>query len=326
MSEYRAVERSRDEEYPLNHPAPRRARRSAVALALCAALIGAPATALGQVEAAEAAYRQARKSYKEGDYDAAIRFLQEAWRADQEPIFRYQMARSYEAAGRQKEAMQAAMDFISLLAEKGATTEIYRSPLRESWRLIERIRVETQAGPLNLTLPLARVCPTPVVTYRGEQLETRREGLYWQVTVPPITGAGGDMSVRCSGLEPERGPASFTELAYPYFFGAGGAAALAGGYFALRYVIADGELASIEPPADAVELGPTARKTTRTRQARDTYAESALIWGGVGVGLLVAGTVMWVISEGEAVGASSTVTPAATPDGAGAGFMWQGRF
>jgi len=272
---------------------------------------------------AEAAYRQARTAFKAGDFDAAVRFLEEAWSAKQEPIFRYHMARSYEAAGKNTEAMQAALTFISLMAEVGATDSVYLDPLTESWAIVSRTREATQASALEIDLPEARICPQPVVTAGGVKLEPVLDGLAWRVTVPPAHQAKGDLSIRCEGLEAPASAPGFADSVAPYVFGAGLGALAAGGYFGARYIIADGELSDIDVVTDEAALGSTAREITRTRQQRDDFDESALIVGGVGAGLLLTATVLW-LAGGDDGPTDDGIVPAVTPDGAA--LWWQGRF
>ncbi|MCA9542050.1 MAG: hypothetical protein KC620_24305 [Myxococcales bacterium] len=305
-------------------PAFRQARWPVAALAFCILAALAPRPALAQVEQAEAAYKRARQAYKEGDYDNAIRYLKEAWRYQEEPIFRYHMSRAYEAAGRDAEALQAATDFINQVAERNERAEVYRTPIAESWRLIDRVRGSSQAQPLSVTLPLARVCPQPVVNYRGAALEPAREGLYWKVEVPPTTAAGTDLSIRCEGLAAPSGPPSASSSAYPYFVGAGLGAAAIAGYFGLRYALASADHDAIEPARETSEIGPTAQELTRTRQEADDYATSALVTGGVSAGLLVTGLVLWLVSEEDGQDGGVGATPSATGDGAALWFS--GRF
>ena len=111
-------------------PAFRQARWPVAALAFCILATLAPRPALAQVEQAEAAYKRARQAYKEGDYDNAIRYLKEAWRYQEEPIFRYHMSRAYEAAGRDAEALQAATDFINQVAERNERAVFFRETCR----------------------------------------------------------------------------------------------------------------------------------------------------------------------------------------------------
>ncbi len=304
------------EECPLIRSTPRRAL---IPLALVLAVVSAgPAAA--QVEQAEAAYKQARAAYKAGAYEEAVRHLETAWAAQQEPIFRFHMARSYEAAGKSAEAMQAALTFISLMAEKGADGSIYIEPLTESWAIVARMRAKTEAGPFELALPQANVCPKPVVTARGKQLEPRLEGLYWQVTVPSM--AGGDLSVRCEGLAPPPSAPSGAGTAATFLMGAGAAGVAAGAYFGVRWFLADGELADMAPVADADELPGAARERTRARQKKDDFAESGLIVGGAGAALLLTGTILWLAADDDQ--ASTALVPAVTADGAAV--WWQGRF
>lgn len=294
-------------------------RRSIVALTLSLALAAAGPVA-AQADPAEAAYRKARAAYKAGAYDEAVRHLEEAWAAKQEPIFRFHMARSYEAAGKSPEAMQAALTFISLMAERGAGESIYIEPLTESWAIVARMRGKVEAGPFELALPQANVCPKPVVTLRGEQLEPRLEGLYWQVTVPAMSG--GDLSVRCEGLAaPPSAPSTANRIA-PYLVGAGVMGLAAGGYFGARWYMADGELNDMAPVSDVDALPGAARERTRTRQKKDDFAESAVILGAAGAGLLVTGTLLWL--AGGADDDETALVPGVSADGAAV--WWQGRF
>lgn len=313
-----------------SHP-PRTLRRRPsrlIALALCAAL-GSPAVAFGQAgDAAEQAYAQARRAYKAGDYEAAVRHLEEAYRARPEPIFRYHMARSYEAAKRPTDAVEAAIAFIEQLARENADAQIYGEPVVEAQRMIARLGVggggaAEKPGPLRLALPLARVCPEPVVTMGGKRLPVERESLYWQTEVPPVTGAGGDVSIRCEGLEAPPSGRSTGEVVSPWILGAGIAATAVGGYFTARYFIADGELGDQPVVTDEADLGPAAREKTRTRQQRDDFGEAALIWGGVGVGLLVTGAIV-ALASGDGDAGHATLAPSASGDGASV--WWQGRF
>ena len=312
------------EEIGLSHSIPRRARRAMVSLGVWIALGIAPVAAHAQGDAAEAAYVQARSAYKAGDYDLAVRHLQAAWAARPEPIFRFHMARSYEAAGRSEEAMAAAMDFISLLARKGGDAQIYGEPLQEAWRLVERLQASGRGGPLRMMLPLDRVCPSPVVTLGKDRLKPVREGQFWRVEVPPLMSAGGDLSIRCeaaSSATPEP-VSSAGDTASAYVLGAGIAAAAIGGYFGVRYFVADGELGDLGVVTDEAALGAAAREKTRTRQQRDDFGEAALIWGGVGLGLIVTGAVIALVDDGEDGG--TALVPGPTADGAAV--WWQGRF
>lgn len=301
----------------MTHPA---WRRPGPCLGLCLALLGAPLAAHAQPERAEAAYFEARRAYKAGDYEAAVRHLEDAWAAKQEPIFRFHMARSYEAAGRQSEAMQAALTFISLMAERGAGETIYIEPLTESWAIVSRAREKMEAGAFELALPEARVCPKPVVTLKGEQLEPRLEGLHWQVSVPPISG--GDLSVRCEGIETPMAAPSTGDRVGAYLVGAGVLGLAVGGYFGARWAMAEGDLDAIAPANTPEELGPTARETTRARQQRDDFAESTLIVGGAGAALLLTGVVVWIVSDSP--GEGTALVPSLGDDGAAV--WWQGRF
>lgn len=310
------------EENGLTHRLPRLARRTLLTLAACLAVGGAPVLASAQQDDAEAAYRQARAAYKAGDYDLAVRHLQTAWAARPEPIFRFHMARSYEAAGRSEEAMQAAIDFISLLAEKGGDAQVYGEPLTEAWRLVERLRAAGKGGPLRVTLPPAQVCPQPIVTLGKKRLSATREGLGWKVEVPPLMSAGGDLSIRCEGFTSAPVGPSVSDAIYPWVIGAGIAATGIGGYFTARYFVADGELGDLEPVGDQAALGAAAREQTRTRQQRDDFGEAALIWGGVGVGLIVTGVVIALVDDDTPDDVA--LVPGVT-DG-GAAVWWQGRF
>lgn len=310
------------EENGLTHSIPRRTRRTLLSLCACLALGGAPIAAGAQGDAAEAAYVQARAAYKAGDYDAAVRHLQTAWAARPEPIFRFHMARSYEAAGRSEEAMQAAIDFISLLAKKGGDPQIYGEPLTEAWRLVERLRASGKGGPLRIALPPAQVCPQPVVSLGNKRLTATREGLGWKVEVPPLMSAGGDLSIRCEGFTDAPAGPSVSDAIYPWFIGAGIAATGIGGYFTARYFIADGELADQAPVTDQAALGEAARERTRTRQQRDDFGEAALIWGGVGIGLIATGVIIALVDD-EAP-SDMALVPGATAGGAAV--WWQGRF
>lgn len=296
----------------------RTARRLLLTLALCPPLLAGPAAA--QPEQAEVAYRQARAAYKAQDYEAAVRYLEQAWAAQQEPIFRFHMARSYEAAGKPKEAMQAALTFISLMAERGAGESVYIEPLTESWGIVSRMREKTEAGPVELALPQANVCPQPVVTLRGERLEPRLEGLYWQVTVPAM--AGGDLSIRCEGLEAPPTAPSGAATVGRYLVGAGAVGLAAGGYFAARWAMADADLSSAGPVTDPDALPDAAREQTRNRQRKDDFGESALIVGGAGAALLLTGTILWLAADEPAE--STALVPGAMPGGAAV--WWQGRF
>jgi len=273
-----------------------------------------------QVEQAEQAYKKARSAYKAGSYDEAVRYLEQAWAAQQEPIFRFHMARSYEAAGKSTEAMQAALTFISLMADRGANDTIYIEPLTESWTIVARTRTKVEAGPVELALPQANVCPTPVVTARGERLEPRLEGLYWQVTVPAMSG--GDLSVRCEGLAPPASAPSAAGDAATVLVGAGAAAVAAGAYFGVRWYLADADLAEMQPVSDVDDLPGAARAQSRARQKVDDFGESAVIIGGAGAALLLTGAVLWLASDdGDG---STALVPGVSADGAAV--WWQGRF
>ncbi len=298
----------------------RRSRRT-ISLALCVAL-GAPMAAPAQGGDAERSYTQARQAYKAGDYEAAVRHLQDAYRSRPEPIFRYHMARSYEAAKQPGKAVEAALDFIEQLARDGADAQIYGEPLVEARRMIARLDGGGAGGPLRIALPLARVCPQPIVTYGGKRLPVERESLYWQTEVPPVAAGGGDVSIRCEGLAPPPSAPSLGDMVAPWVLGAGLAATAVGGYFTARYFVADGELGEETVVDDADELGATARDRTRTRQQRDDFGEAALIWGGVGVGLLVTGAVIALASGDDE--SQTALVPSATGDGAAV--WWQGRF
>ena len=303
------------EEYPLTGSTPRRA---GFPIALLLAVFAAgPAAA--QADQAEAAYRQARAAYKAGAYDEAVRHLETAWAAKQEPIFRFHMARSYEAGGKPADAMQAALTFISLMAERGAGDSVYIEPLTESWAIVARMRAKTEAGAFELALPQANVCPKPIVTVRGEQLEPRLEGLYWQVTVPPMSG--GDLSVRCEGLAAPPSAPSGARTAATFLMGAGAAGVAAGAYFGVRWFMADGELSDLPPVGDVDDLPSAARDQTRARQKRDDFAGSALIVGGAGAALLLTGTILWLAAD-----APETTALVPTVSGDGAAVWWQGRF
>ncbi len=293
-------------------------RRPLVWLALCLPLLAGPAAA--QVDQAEAAYKQARAAYKAGDYEGAVRFLEQAWAAKQEPIFRFHMARSYEAAGQPKEAMQAALTFISLMAERGAGESIYIEPLTESWGIVSRMREKTEAGPVELALPQANVCPEPVVTLRGERLEPRLEGLYWQVTVPAM--AGGDLSLRCEGVAPPPSAPSGLATVGGYLIGAGAVGLAAGGYFGVRWAMADAALSEADPVTDPDGVADAAREQTRNRQRKDDFGESALIVGGAGAALLLTGAILYLAAD--APEESTALVPGAMPGGAAV--WWQGRF
>lgn len=292
-----------------------------MSLALCVAL-GAPMAAPAQGGDAEQAYSQARRAYKAGDYEAAVRYLQDAYRSRPEPIFRYHMARSYEAAKQPGKAVEAARDFIEQLARDGSDAQIYGEPLVEAGRMIDRLSGGERGGPLRIALPLARVCPQPVVTFGGDRLPVERESLYWQTEVPPVGEAGGDVSIRCEGLAPPPAAPSAGDMIAPWVLGAGIAATAVGGYFTARYFVADGELGEETVVDDADDLGAAARDRTRTRQQRDDFGEAALIWGGVGVGLLVTGAVIALASGDDE--SHAAVVPGATRDGAAV--WWQGRF
>lgn len=300
-------------------------RRSLLSLALCPLVATAGLTmatagpAMAQAEQAEQAYRKARAAYKAGAYDEAVRHLEEAWAAQQEPIFRFHMARSYEAAGKSAEAMQAALTFISLMAEKGAGDTVYLEPLTESWAIVSRMRAKTEAGPFELALPQANVCPKPVVTARGRQLEPRLEGLYWQVSVPAM--AGGDLSVRCEGLEDPPSAPSGANTAATFLMGAGAVGLAAGAYFGVRWYMADADLSAMEPVGDVDDLPGAARDQTRARQKVDDHGESALIVGGAGAVLLLTGAVLYLAADEPE---STALIPSVSSDGAAV--WWQGRF
>lgn len=300
-------------------------RRRLLSLALCPLIATAGLTvvtggpAMAQPEQAEVAYKKARAAYKAGAYDEAVRHLETAWAAQQEPIFRFHMARSYEAAGKSAEAMQAALTFISLMAEKGAGETVYIEPLTESWAIVARMRAKTEAGPFELALPQANVCPTPVVTARGQQLEPRLEGLYWQVTVPAMSG--GDLSVRCEGLAPPPAAPSGANTAAGFLMGAGTLGLAAGAYFGARWFVADGELADLEPVGDVDDLPSAARDQTRARQQRDDFGESALIVGGAGAALLLTGAIIYLAADAPE---ATALVPGVSGDGAAV--WWQGRF